>query len=138
MTHAKFTNRTLARTLGAVACVAAALTVSNLGSAAGANAQPNSGTWDLEAFDACTKQINYFDEPFDYWKKMKACCVNSGGVWKETPQGIGDCVAPPATSPGSGQLPGKVRIPPDLSAVPVTPVQPPPDGAVSPPLTNAG
>src|SRR3954469_13556227 len=64
-------------------------------------------------------------------------CVNSGGVWKETPQGIGDCVAPPATSPGSGQLPGKVRIPPDLSAVPVTPVQPPPDGAVSPPLTNA-
>jgi hypothetical protein len=139
MTHAKSTRRTLARTLGAAAFLAAALAVGNLGAAAGANAQPNSGTWDLEAYDACTKQINYFDEPFDYWKKMEACCVNSGGVWKKTPQGIGDCVAPPATNPqGSHQLPGGVRIPPDIGAVTVTPVQSPPDGAVSPPPTNAG
>jgi hypothetical protein len=96
-----------------------------IGTALVAIAEPNnSGTWDIEAYDACIKKLR----PWESASQMvldailQSCCENSGGVWNGN-----TCVAPP------GQPAGQTQVPPprDTSGLPVDnpPVNPGPQAA---------
>jgi hypothetical protein len=108
---------------------AAAIAAAPLASPAITTAQPNSGTWDLEAWDDCWRY--YWATNPDHKvteENEKQCCWQSGGLWQDGPFGHdGKCVAPPAEpASGSRQLPGNVQIPSDIATAPVTKAPPRP------------
>jgi hypothetical protein len=94
--------------------------------------------WDIEAYDNCTFGLENWR--WEYWDEMKKCCLNSGGVWKQSEY---KCVAPPAEpASGSRQFPGNVQIPSDIATAPVTkapprPIQVPSDIASAQVVTQA-
>jgi hypothetical protein len=100
---------------------------SAVGHPAIATAEPNTDSWDLEAWEACMRKIDTTQHPgaqflYDDYihNEMMKCCVNTGGVWHSD---TNTCVAPPAQGPANR------RIPPDLGnapAVTMTPQGPPP------------
>jgi hypothetical protein len=85
--------------------LAAAATVggSAVGDPAVACAEPNTGEWDIEKYDACMERAR--DLPFpDYVNAVEMCCINSGGIFKDF-----TCTAPPAnpqSQPGVAPKPG--------------------------------
>ena len=109
--------------LGAMAVVAAPLA-----SPAIAPAQPNTASWDMEAFDNCLRKIDRTRYPGaqflydDYLhNEIMKCCIDSGGVW-----GVGGkCEAPPSDTQGSRQLPGNIQIPSDIATAPTVTKDPP-------------
>jgi hypothetical protein len=92
-----------------------------------APAEPNTASWDLEAYDDCLKKIDMtpplLPSRDEYlYNEMRKCCNNSGGV-----VGVeGKCQTPPGDSQGSRQLPGNVHIPSDIGLEPVTKAPPRP------------
>jgi hypothetical protein len=104
--------------LGAAAVVA----VPSVALAAVAGAQP--ATWDIEAYENClNNELPKNSSPAFQVATLKMCCLESGGVWRESDvPGVtgGRCVAPPGDSQGSRQLPGNVQIPSDIAAAPLT------------------
>ena len=108
---------------------ALAVAATPLGYPAIANAEPGSGTWDIEQFDDCVRRESP-PHPEDFgWDYLmatrKTCCLESGGVWRETITGRGVCEAPPGDSKGSRQLPGGVEVPSDLATAPTVTKAPP-------------
>jgi len=66
---------------------------------AAAAAQPNTGEWDIGAYDQCIGSFdgNPLDSPAEHkrWEDhMKMCCEKTGGIFNYA--GAGGCVAPPA------------------------------------------
>ena len=108
---------------------ALAVAATPLGYPAIANAEPGSGTWDIEQFDDCVRRESPpHPEDFGWDRSMatrKTCCLESGGVWRETITGRGVCEAPPGDSKGSRQLPGGVQVPSDLATAPTVTKAPP-------------
>ena len=98
--------------------------------------------WDIENYDECMAAVlaQYqmgkitFQQFHEY---ALNCCESNGGIWSASQE---TCVAPPADSQGSQQLPGNIQIPSDIaSAPPVTrvPLRPlPPDIANAPAVTT--
>jgi hypothetical protein len=85
-----------------------------------AAAAPDSGTWDIEEYDSCLRQVNSvpaIDPIAREEEAFRYCCYRSGGV---EVAGGENCVAPAATdsqqsSGGSRPLPTTLRpIPGDL------------------------
>jgi hypothetical protein len=113
-------------------CLVAIATALALGYPTPATAEPKDpGTWDLEEYEKCMKAFAWqqMDMSINEQKKLnEACCYQSGGVFQDDGY-IGKCVAPPAPNPGSRQLPGNVRIPPNIGTEDLTPAAPPPVSA---------
>ena len=95
-------------------------------------AEPNTDSWDLEAFDACLRKIDTtvypgakFLQEDAVHQAMMNCCLESGGVWSSN---TNTCSAPPGQAPAP-----RINIPPELGNAPVatmTPQEPlPPVGA---------
>ncbi len=90
---------------------------------AGAFAQPNTGEWDVGAYDQCIGSFdgNPLDSPAEHkrWEDhMKMCCEKTGGIFNYA--GAGGCVAPPAN-------PAQTRrdLPPGVIVQTFEPVPPP-------------
>ena len=126
--------RRLRRLLPAALLAAiAALGGSALANPAAACAAPNTGEWDIGAYDRCvgTNPPKDFDKFIDH---MHWCCINSGGEWNAAKK---DCQAPPAKP---AQAPPR-WVYPGIDIQTATPVPPPPaarnPGVVTEPLTAA-
>ena len=75
---------------------------------------------DVETYDNCVQNIKDslakgMIHIWDVHNAYASCCEYAGGTWNDT---TGECVAPPADSRGSRQLPGNVRIPSDIATAP--------------------
>lgn len=87
-----------------------------------ATAEPNSGSWDIEAYDDCMANMPHgpgadLDIQFEY---MRLCCIDSGGVWTGGGAGsAGTCVAP------AGEVQSPQDTPNPRSSLPTVSVQPP-------------
>ena len=122
------TNPKLSRVKYAAMLLGAAFTLvaSTLQFSAVATAQPNDGAWDVIAFDDCLKKYNpgQAGSEEEMEARIKWCCLDTGGVWKDNGSGTTECVAP-SDSSGSQQLPGNVHIPSDLATAPTLTKEPP-------------
>ena len=129
MRHARAETRIHLANLAAFGLFAAAAAFA--GSAVGlppiAAAEPGSGTWDIEQYDDCVRREVPPDGSGDWTffkAAMKLCCLESGGVWRENDAGGGRCVAPPANSQGSRQIPADIATAPTVTQAPLRPVPP--------------
>ena len=88
-----------------------------IGAGAVANAVPNTGEWDIGAYDECVARGT----------NKRLCCSQSGGVWTNASDNPPNtCVAPSAQTQGTS--------PPVAGPPPVVATQPPPP----PPVRNPG
>ncbi len=121
----------------AIALAAAGIALGSVTSLQVARGEP--GVWDIEQWDRCTDATYLINDPDQYWKAVKACCINSGGVWDDAKL---DCRAPSGDSQGTRQLPGNVQIPSGIATAPVVtqapprPIQVPSDIATAPAVTQ--
>jgi hypothetical protein len=116
----------------ALLVAAATLGGSAVGSPAIACAEPNSGEWDIGAYDQCLKDGVANDVPNAWWiDHMRWCCERSGGVWNT---GKEACQAPPAQPAGATPLPPQANLPPGIPTLAPVPANPP---NVAPTLTRA-
>jgi hypothetical protein len=74
------------------------------------HSEPNDGAWDPIAFDDCLKKYNpgQAGSEAEMEARIKWCCLDTGGVWKDNGTGTPECVAPPPNSSGSRQIPSNI------------------------------
>lgn len=114
----------------AVVLAAATLGVSAAGQPATACAAPNTGEWDIGAYDRCMQAVD------NAWLRgelsgpvgdaHRECCEKTGGVWSPSPgappaSGAGTCAAPPA-NPAQGPM----TPPGGVATATLEPAPPPP------------
>jgi hypothetical protein len=101
-------NSQLNRAKYAAMLLGAAFTVvaSTLQYPAVAAAEPNDGAWDVIAFDDCLKKYNpgQAGSEEEMEARIKWCCLDNGGVWKDNGTGTAECVAPPPSNSSRSQL----------------------------------
>jgi hypothetical protein len=118
------TNPQLNRVKYAAMLIGAGFTVvaSTLQYSAVATAEPNSGAWDVIAFDDCLKKYNpgQAGSEEEMEARIKWCCLDTGGVWKDNGTGTAECVAPSFSNPSRSQ-----RIRSAIESEPLTPSRPP-------------
>jgi hypothetical protein len=98
------------------------LVASTLQYSAVAAAEPNDGAWDVIAFDDCLKKYNpgQAGSEEEMEARIKWCCLDTGGVWKDNGTGTAECVAPSPTSSSRSQ-----QIRSAIESETLTPSRPP-------------
>jgi hypothetical protein len=118
------TNPQLNRVKYAAMLLGAAFTVlaSTLHYSAVATAEPTDGAWDVIGFDDCLKKYNpgQAGSEEEMEARIKWCCTDSGGVWKDNGTGTAECVAPNPSNSSRSQ-----RIPSAVVSETLTPSRPP-------------
>jgi len=116
-------SRMLARQVGALASVAAALAIGNGALIAVANAETNTGGGlDHDKYYACLSDAQRARGTITI-ADFKGCCYNAGGDWQQgfTPDS-GVCVDPkPQGGTGAQRFPGSAHIPTGIDTVTLTP-----------------
>ena len=104
----------------ALVAATAALGGSAIGDPTVACAEPNSGEWDVGAYDRCLLSLRNPSDAQQALDHMQYCCTNTGGNWDAVNK---KCVAPPAQSaqqPGVAPKPGAATQTLEPASPPVT------------------